>query len=149
MQTVMLMFWAVLIVFFVFVEAMTAQLVSIWFALGALSAGVASLFSASTRIQWIVFVAVTIITLCATRPIVKKLLKRGANPTNADRNIGKNAVVTEEINNIKGRGQVSIDGAIWTARSCDGTIYHVNQVVTVDRIEGVKVIVKSLPVYKL
>ena len=143
MQTVMLMFWTVLIVFFIFVEAMTAQLVSIWFALGALSAGVASLFSASVRIQWIIFVAITIITLCATRPIVRKLLKKGANPTNADRNIGKSAVVTEEIDNINGRGQVRINGATWTARSCDGTIYPVDQIVTVDRIEGVKLIVKS------
>jgi len=134
--------WAIAIVAFGILEGVTAQLVSIWFVLGAIAALIASLCGASIPIQIIIFVAVTIITLIATRPIVKKKINFMAEKTNADRCLGENAVVIEEINNLEAKGQVKADGKIWTARSSDGSIIPENTIVTVEKIDGVKLIVK-------
>ena len=135
--------WAAAIIIFGVLEGVTAQLVSIWFVLGAIAALIASICGAPVYVQIIIFVAVTIITLIATRPLVKKKINFKAEKTNADRCIGESAVVTEEINNLEAKGQVKADGKIWTARSSDGSIIPENTVVTVEKIDGVKLIVKK------
>ncbi|MBR7060796.1 MAG: NfeD family protein [Eubacterium sp.] len=135
--------WAIAIVVFGVLEGMTAQLVSIWFVLGSIAALIASICSASLGVQVIIFVAVTIITLVATRPIVKKKINFKAQKTNADRCIGEDAVVCEEINNLEAKGQVKVDGKIWSARSSDGSIIPMDTIVTVEKIDGVKLIVKN------
>ena len=134
--------WAIAIVVFGVLEGVTAQLVSIWFVLGSIAALVASICNVPVPIQIVIFVAVTIITLIATRPLVRKRINFKAEKTNADRCIGASAVVCEEINNLEAKGQVKVDGKTWTARSSDGSIIPENTVVTVEKIEGVKLIVK-------
>ncbi|MBE6742145.1 MAG: NfeD family protein [Ruminococcaceae bacterium] len=136
-------FWAIAIVVFGVLEGVTAQLVSIWFVLGGIAALIAALCGATVPIQIVVFVAVTIITLIITRPLVRKKINFRAEKTNADRCIGSDAVVIEEINNLEAKGQVKTDGKIWTARSSDGSIIKENEIVTVEKIDGVKLIVKT------
>lgn len=138
----MLIFWIVLLILLIVVEAVTAQMVTIWFAAGAVGAIVAELLNAPLWLQWVVFIAVSAVALIVTRPLVKKLTKAKIQPTNADRCIGQTAVVTEEIDNIAGKGQVRINGTDWTARSADGSVIEKEEKVTVERIEGVKLIVK-------
>jgi len=55
--------------------------------------------------------------------------------------IGK---VTEEIDNMNGKGLVKISGQVWTSRSLNETIIPINSLVKVDRIDGVKLIVKEM-----
>ena len=56
--------------------------------------------------------------------------------------IGKTAVVTEEIDNLAGKGQVKVLGNVWSARSVnDDMKIPVGQHVVVQKIEGVKLIV--------
>lgn len=143
MEYAMLIFWIVLLVVLVIVEAATAQLVTIWFAAGAAAALIAERCHAPEWLQWIIFIAVSVIALIATRPLVRKVTKNKRQPTNADRCIGQTAVVLEEINNIEGKGQVQVNGIPWTARSLDGTIFKKDELVTVERIDGVKLIVKA------
>ena len=143
MEYAMLIFWIVLLVVLVIVEAATAQLVTIWFAAGAAAALIAERCHAPEWLQWIVFIAVSVIALIATRPLVRKATKANRQPTNADRCIGQTAVVIEEINNIEGKGQVQVNGIPWTARSLDGTVFKRDELVTVERIDGVKLIVKA------
>lgn len=144
MEQFMLIFWIVLLVAFVIIEAVTPQLVTIWFALGSAAALIANLFNAPEWTQWLIFIAVSVVALIATRPLVKKFSKQKTQPTNADRSIGKTAVVTEEIDNIISKGMVSLDGVAWTARSEDGSVIPKDTKVTVTKIEGVKLIVKIL-----
>ena len=139
--TKMYIFWAVAIVAFAILEGMTAQLVSIWFVLGAIAALIAAFCGASIPIQIAVFTCVTIITLLATRPIVKKRLTTKVEKTNADRCIGQDAVVIETIDNLAPSGLVKTDGKVWTARSAANDIIEKDTVVTVERIDGVKLIV--------
>ena len=139
----MLIFWIVLLIVLIVVEAVTAQMVTIWFAAGAVAAIAAELLGAQVWLQWTVFIVVSVIALVATRPLVRKLTKTRVQPTNADRVIGQAAVVTEEIDNIAAKGQVSVGGAVWTARSSDGSVIGKDEKVTVEKIEGVKLIVKK------
>ena len=143
MEFTMLLFWIIALVVLIVVEAVTAQMVTIWFAAGAVGAIVAERLGAEVWVQWVVFVAVSAVALIATRPVVKKFTKAKVQPTNADRCIGMVAVVTEEINNVEGRGQVHVNGVTWTARSLDGSIFKKDERVIVERIDGVKLIVKA------
>lgn len=143
MEYAMMIFWIVLLVVLIIVEAVTAQLVTIWFAAGAAAALIAELCGLEQWLQWVIFIAVSAIALIATRPLVRKVTKKAVQPTNADRCIGQTAVVTEDIDNIEGRGQVHVNGITWTARSSDGTVFKKDERVTVEKIEGVKLIVKA------
>ena len=131
----------VLLVIFGIVEAATVGLTSIWFAAGALVAMVAALLHAPLWAQIVLFLAVSFVALLLMRPLAKKYLTPSFQPTNADRIIGQEAVVTETIDNLKGRGLVSVDGTVWTARAEDEQPIAAGTVVKVLRIEGVKVFV--------
>ncbi len=143
MEYAMMIFWIVLLVVLIIVEAVTAQLVTIWFAAGAAAALIAELCGLQQWLQWVIFIAVSAIALIATRPLVRKVTKKTVQPTNADRCIGQTAVVTEDIDNVEGKGQVHVNGVTWTARSSDGTVFRKDERVTVEKIEGVKLIVKA------
>ena len=81
-----------------------------------------------------------------TRPLVKKYVNSRSQPTNADMVIGKEALVTEDIDNVEATGAVSVGGKVWTARSDTGVSIKSGTVVNVLRIEGVKLIVEpALP----
>lgn len=135
--------WIAVTVAFIIIEAITTQLLTIWFAAGAAAAVIATLLDASPLVQCIVFVAVSLIALIATRPLVKKLTKQKFSPTNADRFIGETAIVTENISNIAQTGLVKLQGTVWTARSADGEAIPEGETVTVKKIEGVKLIVEK------
>lgn len=143
MEYAMLIFWIVLLVVLIIIEAVTAQLVTIWFAAGAAAALVAELCGLEQWLQWVIFIAVSAVALVATRPLVKKITNKTVQPTNADRCIGQTAVVTEDIVNIDARGQVNVNGITWTARSSDGSVIKKDERVTVEKIEGVKLIVRA------
>ena len=142
MEFSLVLFWVVMLVVLIVVEAVTAQMVTIWFAAGAAAAIAAEILGAQVWLQWIVFVAVSAVALVATRPLVRKLTKTKIQPTNADRCIGQTAVVVEEINNLEGKGQVHVNGIVWSARSSDGSVFKKDERVTVEKIDGVKLIVK-------
>ena len=142
----MVWIWAVLTVLFIVVEAVTVQLLTIWFAVGSVVALVASLLGATTVWQCVIFVIVSLVMLVLTRPYVKKAIEKKAVPTNADRFIGKEAIVTEAIDNRAGQGQVKISGIEWTARSEDDSVIEPDEIVVVKKIEGVKVIVEKIKV---
>ncbi len=142
-QTTIYIFWTVAIIVFGVLEAVTAQLVSIWFVAGAIAALIASFFHASIPIQIIIFVCVTILALVITRPLVKKYIHPKMQRTNADKVIGQVGIVCQNIDNINATGQVKVDGKIWSARSIDNQIITENSEVIIEKIEGVKLIVKS------
>jgi membrane protein implicated in regulation of membrane protease activity len=142
-QTTMYIIWAIAIVAFGVLEGITAQLVSIWFVIGSVASLISALLGASFPVQIIVFIAVSALALIATRPIVKKKLNTKVQPTNADRCIGQDGVVIEEINNLVPSGQVKVDGKVWTARSSNKEIIPKGDVVTVEKIDGVKLVVSN------
>ena len=133
--------WLVIMVVLLIVEAAPAPLVCIWFALGALAALVSALVGAAIWLQVVWFFAVSLLTLWLTRPIALKYLNGRRVATNADRVLGAEGVVSEDIDNIAGTGAVKLDGKEWTARSDTGLNISKGSIVVVRRIEGVKLIV--------
>lgn len=142
-QQTMNIIWIAAIIGFAVLEAATAQLVSIWFVIGAFAALISSLCNAPLYIQLILFTVVTVLALVVTRPLVKKYIKPKIIPTNADRVIGKTAIVTEEINSIEARGLVKVNGESWTARALNDSVIEAGTLVEVVKISGVKLIVKK------
>lgn len=136
--------WLGVMVIMAVVEAITVQIVSIWFVVGAVAALISTIFTDSPFIQLAVFILVTAISLLLTRPFVKSLLNFKKEDTNAGRYIGKIGIVTEEINNDLGLGQVNVSGSVWTARSKDGLPIPKGEKVQVKEISGVKLIVSPL-----
>ena len=136
--------WLSLIILFAIVEALTPAIVSIWFALGALLALVASALSAPVWLQITVFIIASALALILTRPLIKRKLNKTLMPTNADMLIGKTGVVVEKIDNIEETGSVKIQGKTWTARSEYGEEILSGSRVVISKIEGVKLIVKLL-----
>ena len=134
--------WAVALVVFLIVEAVTAGLVSIWFAAGALAALVCALLKGPPWLQILWFVVVSLVTLILTKPLVKKYVNGRRHPTNADRSIGRRAVVTERIDTLAASGAVQLDGIVWTARSLSGSVLETGEIVTVKDIQGVKLLVE-------
>lgn len=138
-------FWLVLMVIFLILEAVTVGLVSIWFAAGGLAALIVSFFTPNLWVQVVAFLVVSLLSMLVLRPLTRKYIHPKQTPTNADRVIGAEAMVTEAIDNLSAHGQVTIHGAVWTARAEgeDGA-FPVGSHVRVLRIEGVKVIVAPL-----
>ena len=133
--------WLGLVIVFGIVEAATMGLTSIWFAVGALAAMVSAVCHAPLGWQIAVFVVVSGVAVWFTRGKVQKQFNRGREATNADRIIGCRGQVLEDIDNVRSAGTVKVDGKIWTARSAGGDPIPAGTEVTIQAIEGVKVLV--------
>lgn len=137
-------FWLASMIILFVVEAVTVNLVTIWFAFGALAALVASLFGCKLWLQIVLFIAVTILTLIPTRTLAKKYFNKSKHqPTNADMVIGKDCTVVEDVDNLLATGAVKCMGKEWTARSENGEKIAAGETVTAVAIEGVKLIVRK------
>lgn len=136
--------WIVLMVALIIVEALTANLVCIWFAIGALAAAVSKLLGATLFYQAVCFVVISLLSLCVTKPVVKRLRANGKTATNADMVIGKTGIVTEDITNDKFAGNVKVAGQMWSAVTADGSEIPKNSKVKVIKIDGVKLVVEMV-----
>ncbi len=136
--------WLVAMVVLLVIEAIVPGLISIWFALGALGALISALFHAPVWLQIVWFMAISVLTLALTRPFVRKYVNGRVTPTNADMVIGREAVVTEAIDNLHAGGAVMLGGKTWTARAAaEDQLIPSGETVRVLRIEGVKLIVEK------
>ena len=137
--------WLILLIVLLAVEVMTLGLSSIWFAGGALIAFIAALLGADLYIQIILFLAVSILLLIFTRPLAVRYLNGKTTATNVDSLIGAQAVVTGDINNLLGEGEIAVNGVPWSARSeQEGLIIETGKVVEIVKIIGVKAIVREM-----
>ncbi len=137
--------WFILMVGFLIVEgACPFHLVSMWFAAGALVAGIVALLNGALWLQITVFLLVSCALLAALFPLVKKFLRPNIEKTNVDAVIGSRGYVTEDIDNLQAVGQVKLGGMYWTARAANGEMIPAGTLVEVDRIEGVKAFVSPV-----
>lgn len=134
--------WFILMVGFLIVEgACPFHLVSVWFAVGALVAGLVAMLGGGLWLQIILFLVVSCGLLAALFPLVRRFLRPKVEKTNVDAIIGSRGYVTEEIDNMDAVGQVKLGGMFWTARSETGKVIPKGTLVQVQRIEGVKAFV--------
>lgn len=139
----MMWLWLVAVVLFGAVEAATAGLVSIWFAVGAIGAFFAALADLGITAQLVIFAVVSAAALAVTRPLMHTFGRTRRVPTNLDRVIGRTGQVTEDVDNRAASGAVYVDGKTWTARSVGGEFIPAGTQVEIQRMEGVKLFVKK------
>lgn len=140
----MRMIWLILIVAFLVVEGASVGLVSLWFSFGALGALIVDACGGALWLQITVFVVVSAALLLALRPLSQKYLRPKITKTNVDSVIGSEGLVTEDVDNLSGKGQVKLGGMYWTARSESGEPIATGTIIKVDRIEGVKAFVSPV-----
>lgn len=135
--------WAAVFVLFVIAELSTVQLVSIWFAVGALVTLIFTcLFEMSLLAQLCIFILASGTFLLITFPYLKKRRNKGHVSTNTGLYIGKTATVIEEIDQDKGTGRVTLSGVDWSAAALSGDeIISVGSIVKVEKVQGTKLIV--------
>ena len=138
----MIYIWLGVLLLSLILEGATAAITSLWFSIGALAAMLTTFLGGEIWLQVTVFTVVSILCLLALRPILKKYITPKQVKTNIDAIIGTTGVVLEAIDNIAGTGKVKLSGMEWTARSESGDPIEKDTVITVTRIEGVKVYVK-------
>ena len=136
--------WTALLILLGIGEAVTVGLTCIWFAAGSLVALLVSLLNGPLWLQIVLFLAVSILSMMAVRPMAKKYLNNKVEPTNADRIIGSEAYVVEAINNLQAAGAVRVNGVVWSARSEHEELIPAGTLIRVLRIEGVKVYVEPV-----
>lgn len=127
--------WLGLVVLFILLEAATVSLVSIWFAAGAVAALLSSVITVSVPVQVTIFLVVSLIALIAMRPLVKKSRLLKMQPTNAERNVGRKAVVITAVR-PDFPGRVRLDGVDWSA--CASVPLEVGAVCEVLAVHGAK-----------
>lgn len=136
--------WLLLAAIFIIIEIISLGLTTIWFAGGAFVAALAALAGASFPIQIILFVIVSVGLLLGTRPFAKRFLDSRMEKTNAEALVGCEALVIEEVDNLKEMGKAKINGMEWTARAKDPhQIIPVGTSATVVEIQGVKLILEA------
>lgn len=140
----MIVVWAVAAAVFIVIELLTYGIASIWFALGALCALVAAVLGAPPWLQAVWFALITAVTLLLTRPLVRRYINGRAQPTNADRVIGMDGMVSETVDNLSGTGAVRAGGKVWSALSAGGETIPSGAAVRVRAIRGVKLVVTPI-----
>ena len=111
--------WAGIIIAALVIEALSAELISIWFAPAAAISLIVSFFQPDAIwLQVIIFVVLAFIFVLLSRTIFKKHFEVSNVPTNLDTVIGDTAIVVEDICNVEERGAVKLQGKIWTFGRC-------------------------------
>lgn len=138
-------FWLILAGMFLILEIITVGFLVFWFSVGSLVAMVASFFTDSIVAQASIFVIASTILLFATRSFTNKLTKKDEEvKTNAYSIEGKNAKVIVEIDPTDATGQIKVNGEVWSAKSYNDTVIPKDTEVLVEKIDGVKAIVKPI-----
>lgn len=139
--------WLVVAAVMAVIEAATAGLFTAWFVVGALAAWLAAYLGAGLYVQIAVFLAVSVVCMLLIRPYAAKRRKQSAlNEPFADPTpLGKNALVTESIDNTSHKGRVETpDHMSWAALSSDGSIIEQGAHVRVVNQQSTKLIVERI-----
>lgn len=133
--------WVIAAGLFLVLESLTSGFLVFWFAIGSLFAMIISFFTDSIIFQTSVFLIASMILIFATRKFCNTFLKND-KPNQVNTIVGKIGKVTTDIIPIDGKGQIKIGGDLWSAVSLDNTPIAKDTEVIVEKVDGVKAVVK-------
>ena len=139
-------FWLIASGIFFIAEIITVGFLIFWLGIGALITMIVSFFTSNLIIQTTVFVISSTILIFARRPFINKFANTNTTSTNAFSLVGKKGIVTQNIDSIRGTGQIKVQGELWSAISKDSDIIPKNTEVEILSIKGVKLIVTPVRV---
>ena len=133
--------WLIVVILLVVIEAMTVNLVTIWFIISGIITMFLSFFLNDLISQFAVFVLLGILLMILTKPAIEEMKKNKEEKLNLERIIGMEGVVIKEIKkNVI--GEVKVDGKTWSAIA-DKKI-TVDSDIVVEEIRGVKLVVSKV-----
>ncbi|MDO4283094.1 MAG: NfeD family protein [Clostridia bacterium] len=136
--------WLIISGVFLLLEIFTVSFLMFWPGIGAIFAFITSLITPNIGIQIGVFTISTIILIVFTKPLTKKFFKTKDSSMNNNAIIGKKGTVIKPIKNSQTKGQVKVDGELWSAIiSDDEKPLKEGDSIVVEKIDGVKLQVKK------
>jgi inner membrane protein len=111
--------WIVLAAIAAIVEVSVPHLGMLFVAIGAIGAAVAAAAGMVVPVQVVVFAAVLAGSVLALRSRLAAGLGSRGVPSRTDSLIGKDGVVTHDIDPTTGGGRVNVGGEDWAARSAE------------------------------
>lgn len=134
--------WLFVFIASIIIEINTPNLTTIWFAAGAFVAMLFSLFTQiGPTVQLGIFIIVSFALIFTLRKWSRRLLKGNVNvKTNIDEVIGKEVIVTKEVNNFE-YGECRHNGLVWTVKSKNGELLKKDEIAVVVEVEGNKLVV--------
>lgn len=136
--------WLILSGVLFIIEIITISFFAFWPAIGALAAAITCIFTNNIVIQSSVFIVVSTLLIIFMKPIAKKLFKTKDVSMNNKAVIDKNGIVVQEIDNLNSKGQIKVNGELWSAISEDDEVIKKGTTVIVKDIQGVKLLVKKV-----
>jgi membrane protein implicated in regulation of membrane protease activity len=136
--------WMAIAAAFVVGEIFTAGFFLLWFGIGAAVAGVLALLGLGFGWQLGAFVVVSGVLFLVSRRFAERFSKTQPPGIGADRFIGLQGQVLEEIDNVKNTGRVRLQKEEWRAESETGENLLIDMRVEVVRLDGTHLIVKKI-----
>jgi membrane protein implicated in regulation of membrane protease activity len=142
MDWMVMIFWIAVASAALFIDITTSSFIFVWFAVGAIAAIIAMMFSASVVTQSLIFVAVSAAFMAVGYPIVKKTIKRTVTKTLTmeESYIGIEFTITKDID-VK--GNIKFQGIYWTVKNV-GKPLKKGDLVQVIGIEGNKLLIAKV-----
>lgn len=134
--------WMALAALFIVGEIFTQGFFLFWFGVGAAVAGVLAILGLGFGWQLGAFVVVSGVLFAVSRRFAEKISKKQPPGIGADRFIGQEGIVLEEIDNVKNTGQVRVKKDAWRADSETGEIIPEGAQIIVTRLDGTHMVVK-------
>ncbi|UCC41634.1 MAG: NfeD family protein [Candidatus Aminicenantes bacterium] len=136
--------WMIIAGIFVVGEIFTAGFFLLWFGVGAAIAGILAILGLGIGWQLGAFVIISGILFVVSRRFAERFSKKQPPGIGADRFVGKECVVLEEIDNMKNTGRVRLKKEEWRADSDTGGVIRAGARVEVTRLDGTHLVVKIL-----
>lgn len=136
--------WMVIAAFFVIAEIFTMGFFLLWFGIGAAVAGVLALLGVGIGWQLAAFVLVSGVLFAVSRRFAERFSKKQPPGIGADRFVGLEGIVLEEIDNAKNTGRARVKEDEWRADSETGEIIPQGTRITVARMDGTHLVVRPL-----
>lgn len=138
--------WLIAAGIFFVIEIFTTGFLIFWLGVAALISMILSFFIANTIIQGSIFVILSGLLMFLTRPFIDKIISSPDTTlkTNAYSIIGKRGIVTKEINELSGTGQIKVGTEVWSATSISDVKIEEGAEVEVNSINGVKAVVTKV-----
>ncbi len=134
--------WLALAIIFIIIEALTFSVITIWFAIGSFILVFLSFLPIPFPYQVIIFLAISIVLLLLTRPLVLKKLEGKKQKTNVDSLAGMAVIVTKAITPFE-KGEIKVNGNFWSAKAENNETIKKETECVILRVEGVTAIVEK------
>ena len=138
--------WLALLLLSVVLECIITKGVFLSFIPGSLAGVILGFLDIKPWIQLLVFLGLSILSLLLLRPLVRRFLgKKKEKGFTVESAIGSRTVVVERLDNLAGRGAVTVGGMEWAARTVsDDIVIEEGTTVEIIAVEGVKFICRAV-----